>query len=213
LRHKLVEVDLLTWREGVVSGGENDTFLTSASDFEGNVELFERKVDEFLAQAKRRKPISADARIGYIGVPPIWNDLYEFIESQGAHVVFNEMQRQFSMPFEFPDIVDRYIAYTYPYGVFPRLADIETAISERAVDGLIHYTQSFCFRQIEDLIFRKKLPLPILTLEGDQPCPLDGRTKLRISAFIEMLRKRRTNCSATLPVQERRLPSNAGKDL
>ncbi|RJP72168.1 MAG: 2-hydroxyacyl-CoA dehydratase [Candidatus Abyssobacteria bacterium SURF_17] len=213
LRDKLSEIDRLTWREGVVSGGENDAFLTSASDFEGSVQRFERKVDDFLARARSRGPISAEARIGYIGVPPIWNDFYEFIELQGAHVVFNEMQRQFSMPFDSPDIVDRYIAYTYPYGVFPRLVDIEAAISERALDGLIHYTQSFCFRQIEDLIFRKKLLLPILTLEGDQPGPLDGRTKLRINAFIEMIRKKRTECSTSLPVQGQWLPSNTGKDL
>jgi benzoyl-CoA reductase/2-hydroxyglutaryl-CoA dehydratase subunit BcrC/BadD/HgdB len=133
--------------------------------------------------------LQGDVRLAYIGVPPIWSDLHRFLESQGARVVFNEMQRQFSMPFNAPDIVRQYSAYTYPYGVFARLDDIEPALSERHVDGIIHYTQSFCFRQIEDLIFRKKLPLPILTIEGDQPAPLDGRARLRIGAFIEMLRR------------------------
>jgi benzoyl-CoA reductase/2-hydroxyglutaryl-CoA dehydratase subunit BcrC/BadD/HgdB len=58
------------------------------------------------------------------------------------------------------------------------------------VDAVVHYVQSFCFRQIEDLIIRKKLPLPILTLEGDKPTPLDARTKIRIEAFLEMLQNR-----------------------
>jgi benzoyl-CoA reductase/2-hydroxyglutaryl-CoA dehydratase subunit BcrC/BadD/HgdB len=135
--------------------------------------------------------------LAYIGVPPVWNDLHLFLDSQGARVVFNEMQRQFSMPFNSTDIVQQYLQYTYPYGVFARMDDIGPALRERAVDGILHYTQSFCFRQIEDLIFRKKLPQPILTLEGDQPAPLDGRAKVRIGAFIEMLRRKKeqsTDC-------------------
>jgi benzoyl-CoA reductase/2-hydroxyglutaryl-CoA dehydratase subunit BcrC/BadD/HgdB len=58
------------------------------------------------------------------------------------------------------------------------------------VDGIIHYVQSFCFRQIEDLIVRKRFKLPILTLEGDRPGPLDARTRIRIEGFVEMIRAR-----------------------
>jgi benzoyl-CoA reductase/2-hydroxyglutaryl-CoA dehydratase subunit BcrC/BadD/HgdB len=191
LRRKLAEIDSLTWREGVVTGEENHRMLLSSSDFGGDVQLFEREATALLERARQRKPHGAAVRLGYIGVPPVWNDLHSFIEAQGARVALNEMQRQFSMPFDAPDLVRQYLRYTYPYGVFARLEDIEPALSEREVDGVIHYTQSFCFRQIEDLIFRKKLSLPILTLEGDQPGPLDGRPKLRIGAFIEMLRRKK----------------------
>ncbi len=48
--------------------------------------------------------------------------------------------------------------------------------------------QSFCFRQVEDLILRYEMDLPILTLEGDKPAPLDARTKVRIESFIEMVK-------------------------
>lgn len=212
LRSKLAEIDSLTWRRGVVTGHENHKFLVSASDFCGDVELFERRIDEFLEQARKREPFSGDIRLGYIGVPPIWDDLYQFLESQGARVVFNEIQRQFSMPFDCQDIVDRYVTYTYPYGVFMRLKDISSAISERALDGMVHYTQSFCFRQIEDIIFRKKLSVPILTVEGDQPAALDGRTKLRIGAFIEMLRKNRNSCPRDVGVEGNWSAISAGKD-
>ncbi|RLB69292.1 MAG: 2-hydroxyacyl-CoA dehydratase, partial [Deltaproteobacteria bacterium] len=54
-------------------------------------------------------------------------------------------------------------------------------------DGLIHYTQTFCFRQIEDILFKRKLDIPVLSLEADQPGPVDGRTLTRIETFIEML--------------------------
>jgi len=199
LRGKLARIDSLTWREGVVTGCENHSFLVSASDFSGDIELYERTVDAFLAEVQTRRPASGDVRLGYIGVPPIWSDLHQSLEAEGARIVFNETQRQFSMPFNHGDIVDQYLAYTYPYGIFARLDDIISAVHERALDGIVHYTQSFCFRQIEDMIFRKKLPIPILTIEGDQPASLDNRMRIRIGAFVEMLRKSRStdheNCS------------------
>jgi benzoyl-CoA reductase/2-hydroxyglutaryl-CoA dehydratase subunit BcrC/BadD/HgdB len=225
VREKLAEIDRLTWTDdndedagsgGTVSGAENHRFLVSASDFEGDPVRFEREVDAFLDDARIRTPHadrSGGIRLGYIGVPPIWGGLYEFFESQGAFVVFNETQRQFSMcrtaqVSSLEDskgkneadktnvgtdagLVDQYSSYTYPYGVFARLEDIEAEISRRNIEGIVHYTQSFCFRQIEDMIFREKLDVPILTIDGDQPAPLDGRTKLRMTAFMEMLRKKR----------------------
>jgi benzoyl-CoA reductase/2-hydroxyglutaryl-CoA dehydratase subunit BcrC/BadD/HgdB len=69
-----------------------------------------------------------------------------------------------------------------------RLRDIREEVKRRRIDGLIHYVQSFCFRQIEDLILRYEMDLPILTLEGDKPAPLDARTKVRIESFIEMVK-------------------------
>jgi benzoyl-CoA reductase/2-hydroxyglutaryl-CoA dehydratase subunit BcrC/BadD/HgdB len=56
---------------------------------------------------------------------------------------------------------------------------------------LIHYVQSFCFRQIEDSIIKKSIDLPIVTIEGDQPSTLDSRNKMKIEVFIEMLRGRK----------------------
>ncbi|MEM5770035.1 MAG: 2-hydroxyacyl-CoA dehydratase, partial [Bacillota bacterium] len=45
-----------------------------------------------------------------------------------------------------------------------------------------------CFRQIEDMIIKAKLELPVMTIEGDKPGALDARTKLRLDSFVEMLR-------------------------
>ena len=126
-------------------------------------------------------------RLAYIGVPPVFPEIYPFLETIGARVVFNETQRQFAMPYDTLDMVEQYRSYTYPYDIFHRLADIVAETGRRGVDGVIHYVQSFCFRQIEDMIIRKKLPFPILTLEGDKPGPLDERTKIRLEGFIEML--------------------------
>jgi len=127
-------------------------------------------------------------RIGYMGVPPIVGDLYQFLEERGARVVYNETQRQFTMPAAAEGLLEQYRRYTYPYGIFYRLEDVYRETERRKLDGMIHYAQSFCYRQIEDLIVRKKLTLPLLTLEGDKPNRLDARTKMRLEVFLDMLR-------------------------
>jgi benzoyl-CoA reductase/2-hydroxyglutaryl-CoA dehydratase subunit BcrC/BadD/HgdB len=187
IRRKIREIDRLTWQENLVSGGENHYFQVSSSDMNGDPDLFEAETDAFLRAVTNRKPRTERIRLAYIGVPPIFADLYPFLESLGARVVFNETQRQFAMPYETAGLIEQYRSYTYPYDIFHRLDDILTETGKRGVDGVIHYVQSFCFRQIEDMIVRKKLALPILTLEGDKPTPLDERTKIRIEGFVEML--------------------------
>ncbi|PKM77297.1 MAG: 2-hydroxyglutaryl-CoA dehydratase [Firmicutes bacterium HGW-Firmicutes-15] len=183
------EIDLMTWRDNLVSGSENHYYLVSASDFNGDPQQYERDLHSFISQARSRKPYKDEVRLAYIGVPPIFTDLYTGLESMGARVVYNEVQRQFSMPFDTTDIVEQYRQYTYPYGAFARLDDIRTQLELRNVDGLIHYTQTFCYRQIEDLIYRQKLNLPFLTMEGDKPGKMDARTRMRMEAFVSMLKK------------------------
>ncbi|RJQ32410.1 MAG: 2-hydroxyacyl-CoA dehydratase [Peptococcaceae bacterium] len=187
VRRQVWELDRLTWQENKVGGWPNHFYQVSCSDFNGNPEEFGCSVSEFLAKVATR-PDNARLRLGYTGVPPIMNDLYGYLEERGAKVVFNEIQRQFTMPFNTGDMVEQYLLYTYPYGIFCRLEDIQREASRRELDGIIHYAQSFCFRQIEDLIIRKKIKLPVLTLEGDNPGRLDARTRLRLDVFLEMLR-------------------------
>lgn len=188
VREKVAEIDNLTWQANTVSGIDNHIFQVSCSDFDGDVDLFEKKVDKFLIKSKNSPEKNEEIRLAFIGVPPICPDLYNYLESIGARIVFNEVQRQFAMPNSTEDLVEQYRMYTYPYGVFERLEDIKTQIEKRNIDGVIHYVQSFCYRQIEDMIFREKLNLPFLTIEGDKPGKIDARTKLRIDSFVEMLK-------------------------
>jgi benzoyl-CoA reductase/2-hydroxyglutaryl-CoA dehydratase subunit BcrC/BadD/HgdB len=92
------------------------------------------------------------------------------------------------MPYPGLDLAEQYLRYTYPYDIFARLADLEEAVKERRLDGLVHYTQSFCFRQMFDQIIRERLGIPVLTIEGDRPTPLDSRTRMRLEAFVDVLR-------------------------
>ncbi|EHL04159.1 2-hydroxyglutaryl-CoA dehydratase, D-component [Desulfitobacterium hafniense DP7] len=190
------EIDRLTWQENQVRGFENHLHLVSCSDFNGDPEGFARDLEGFIAEAREREPLNLqfkgrkkrELRLGFMGVPPIMPDLYNFLEEHGARVVFNEVQRQFSMPFATEDIVEQYQLYTYPYNVFGRIEDVAREAERRQLDGLIHYTQSFCYRQIEDLIVRRRLNYPILNLEGENPTGLDARSKMRLESFLQMLR-------------------------
>lgn len=195
------EIDRLTWEEGKVSGEENHYWNVSTSDMLGDYELYERKATEFLNNAKSRVPLfipsrgdgRVGVRIGFIGVPPICTDLYVFLENLGAHVIFNEVQRQFSMPYPTENLTEQYIRYTYPYSIFGRLEDIKSEIKRRNICGIIHYVQSFCFRNIQEKIIRANIGVPMLTLECDRPGLLDGAMKTRIEAFTEMLKEARSN--------------------
>ncbi|MCD6097598.1 2-hydroxyacyl-CoA dehydratase [bacterium] len=189
IRRKLWELDRLTYEEYRVSGRENHLWLVSSSDFNGDPERFFSEISEFLLDVKQRDPIYKRlVPLGYIGVPPIFDDLYDVIEQYGGTVIFNEIQRQFAFPYEVSDIVEQYLRYTYPYSIFFRLDDIKKEIKRRGIRGVIHYVQSFCFRQIEDIIIRGALDVPVLTVEGGESFRVDERTKIRIQAFIKMLR-------------------------
>ena len=188
IRAKLARLDRFTWANNHVHGWENHLWLVSSSDFNQAPDQFEAELDEFLAEAGQRPPLKEKTRLGLVGIPPIMDGLYEAVEEFGGRVVFNEIQRQFSMPPPSRDLVEQYGAFTYPYDVFGRVRDIKREIKARSLEGLIHYTQSFCFRQIQDLVLREQLDLPILTIEGDRPGRLDARTRMRLEAFIDVVR-------------------------
>lgn len=189
VRRLLAHIDRMTWEEKKVSGEENHLWLVRASDMLGDYAKYGEMASDFIETASKREPLKG-INLGYIGVPPIPLDLYKFVEGLGGHVVYNEVQRQFSLPFFGKDIVERYCLYTYPYTVFSRVEDMRAEIERRDIKGIIHYVQAFCFRIMEDVILRDTLGVPIITIEGDLPKPLDGRTKLRIEAFLEVLMER-----------------------
>ncbi len=188
-RLRLQEIDRLTWQERRVTGYENHLWLVRASDMMGDYRHYGAMANDFIEDVRKRKVLTGIA-LGYIGVPPIVPDLHEFVQAVGGHIVYNETQRQFALPYTSKDLVERYLMYTYPYGIFARLEDIRSEIAKRDIRGIIHYVQAFCYRAIEDVILRETLGVPLLTIEGDLPKFLDTRTKLRIEAFMEMLSER-----------------------
>jgi len=187
VRRVVREIDDLTFDGGRVTGQENHLWLINCSDLGGDPDQYAAYARAFLEEAETRQPLPDGPRLGVIGIPPICSDLYDTLEQLGARVVFNEMQRQFSMPDDTPTLLEQYRAYTYPYDIFFRLADVAHEIERRRIDAVVHYVQSFCFRGIQDRVVRERLGVPVLTLECDRPGPLDARSRTRLEAFMEML--------------------------
>jgi len=191
-RNLALELDELTWRDGLVSGGENHYWLVSSSDFNQNYHEYYSQLKALLAECQQRQPYPSDyLRLAYIGVPPVYaRGFFPYLESHGARIVFNEIQRQFAMPEPGESLAEQYSNYTYPYSIHQRLKDITMELGKRKVDGVIHYVQAFCHRGIGDIIFRDAIDLPVLTLEGNDDFSLSNHKKTRIEAFLDMLQRR-----------------------
>jgi benzoyl-CoA reductase/2-hydroxyglutaryl-CoA dehydratase subunit BcrC/BadD/HgdB len=187
VRHTVHQIDRLTWETGQVTGAENFEWTINCSDFRGEPERYGAEAGAFLELARQRPERQVPLRLGLLGIPPICSDLFARLAELGAEVVFNEVPRQFAMPEPGSTLVEQYTAYTYPYDIFTRLTDMEGACQRRAVDGVVHYVQSFCFRQVQDRLVREWLDLPVLTLECDRPGPLDAGARTRLEAFLEIL--------------------------
>jgi benzoyl-CoA reductase/2-hydroxyglutaryl-CoA dehydratase subunit BcrC/BadD/HgdB len=196
LRKKLNELDRLSYlHPGLISGFENHYWLVSSSDMNGDVGVFEKELNDFIDEISRRKEAwqpSEIKKIAFLGVPPII-PVHQFIEDKKGIVVYNEIQREFAMIGEYNSLEEQYTQYTYPYSARHRFDKALKEIIKRNVNGIIHYVQSFCHRQIEDIILRemmseKNIDIPLLTIEGDKPSDhIDGRLSTRIEAFLETI--------------------------
>ncbi len=180
------EVDERRWKHLSISAMDAHIALVSTSDMNSDPGSFERHLISLLQKEGENGP-DEGIRLGYIGVPPIIGDLFQRIEGLGGSTIFFEVQRQFTMPSGSDDWIRRYLDYTYPYDISSRVKDIREQIGTRKLQGIVHYVQSFCHRQIDDIIFRQELQLPILTIEGNLPGPMDERTQLRLEAFLDVL--------------------------
>lgn len=183
------EFDELSYIHNKVTGFENHLYQVSLSDFNGDIDVFEADLKKIISDIKNREPINRKLRLGYIGVPPMTCDIYEFVEQFDANFVYNEVQREFAFPRadKASNIFQQYYDYTYPYDTEFRIQELKKQIKERKLDGIIHYTQAFCYRAVEDIVLKEKLDIPILNIEGDKLNILDARTKLRLEAFLDML--------------------------
>ena len=192
-RGLLSKLDALTWRENRATGMDNHYWLVSASDFNGDPETFCSQLNTEVCRIESQKQFPEETlRLAFCGVPAVYGrQLYPFLEENGAKVVFNEVQRQFAMLGDADSLAARYSVYTYPYPIRYRIADIRAECRKRQVDGIIHYVQAFCHRAIGDIVFRRRLEYPILTLEGSAEFFLTQHTKTRLEAFLDMLRQYR----------------------
>ncbi len=185
LRSLARKVDELRWKKLNVSAEDAYASQLSTSDFNSEPDIWKRWVERIISDAGGVD--DEGPRLALIGVPSIITDLISNVEDLGGRLVFFETPRQFTMPSSGGDWINRYLSYTYPYSIQGRIDDIIEQVGIRKVDGVIHYVQSFCHRQIDDIMFRDAIDLPFLTVEGNLPGPVDERTKIRLEAFLDLL--------------------------
>jgi benzoyl-CoA reductase/2-hydroxyglutaryl-CoA dehydratase subunit BcrC/BadD/HgdB len=169
---------------GKVPADKAFRILVSASDLMGDIDLFEKNLNEL-----QDENVDYKSRVALLGVPPIYHDFHEVLASLGFHVVYDEL------PYEFVRISGRninelarnYCNYTFARKLDFRLNFIERELAKRKIDGVIHYTQYACHHLLEDEILRKRLLYPFLTIQGDLPGRTSEQVKMRLEAFSEML--------------------------
>ncbi|MBT3209718.1 MAG: 2-hydroxyacyl-CoA dehydratase [Bacteroidetes bacterium] len=189
IRNLGIKLDELTYLENKANGWDNHFYLVNFSDFCGNPDNFETELTERLAEIEHSKANHYLVKLGYIGVPPMTSDIYKFANKYDATFVYNEVQREFAFPRYKSDrnIFEQYQNYTYPYNNEFRISEIKKQIKLRKIDAIIHYTQAFCHRAIENIILKEEIEIPIINIEGDKLNVLDARTKLRLEAFLDMV--------------------------
>lgn len=194
VRRLAKEIDRLTYETHQATGFENHLYQVCMSDFFGDVSNCEALLKEKIKIIGSRPPNPPELRLAFIGVPPMATDLYDFLESLGARVVYNEVQHEFVFPRaeQAKDIYEQYLDFTYPYDLNGRLKVVCKELEKRKVDGVIHYTQAFCYRAIEDIKIKADLPYETLHLEGDKDIKLDARNRLRLEAFVDLLKDKKS---------------------
>lgn len=189
IRNLSRQLDLLSYVDNKATGFENHLFQVMLSDINGDSIACKNLIGSKIEEIKARSVLKQKLRLAYIGVPPMTCDLYDFVESKNARIVYNEVQREFAFPRHdrAKNIYEQYFDYTYPYDLEFRISEIKKQVEDRKIDGIIHYTQAFCHRAIEDIVIKKHFDIPVLTIEGDKLNHLDSRTRLRLEAFLDMM--------------------------
>jgi len=186
IREKIKKFDQMQNDNHSLAGRLIQQTLVSSSDFNSNYQQYELDLDQSINILNKKKASPKRIKIGYTGVPTIISDLFDHIEdSFPIDVTFFEVEQDFAMYKKKINILDQYLSFNYPYDIFPRIKLINNEIKKRGLKAMIHYTQSFCHRQIDDILVHKLLDVPVLTIEGEAPGVLDMRTKNRIECFME----------------------------
>lgn len=194
IRAKLARLDTMTWRDDVVSGFENHSSLVSATDMGGDPEGFEIALDALIARCAERAAFKDEVRLALFGVPPILSDLYAYLEARAARVVLNETQRDFAQIPSAPGMDEHYATrFAYPYSIHARLGKFLPELSQRRVDAVLVYAQSFCHHNVELPAVRRALAsagLPFVVLDADLPGLLDGAQRLRLDTLLTQAGRR-----------------------
>ena len=188
--------------EGRVSGTEALTVMLAACDM--TAEEYAAALKEYLADAEKREPIKARARLMMIGSALDNPDYVKVIEDKGGLVVADALcfgTRAFHDPIELDDkdVMGSLARYYLERNTCPRMLDnrpaihdeIKNACEKFKVQGVIYEKMQNCecwggeAFYLEPLL--KDSGFPMLQVEREEQMANAGQLAIRAEAFIEML--------------------------
>lgn len=188
----------------VVTGAE--VLSICLAQCETSADEFNAMLKEFLADAKKRKPVECKARLMVIGSALDNPEYIKVIEEKGGVVVADYNcfgNKAFGDPIKIDDkdVMGSIAAYYMTRNTCPRELDNRPAIhkeivaicKEYGVEGVIYQKMQNCecwggesFFLEPDL---KAIGVPMLQLEREEHMSNAGQLSIRAEAFIEMIEK------------------------
>jgi hypothetical protein len=177
--------------EGKIPAEDAFSIQVTGSDLQGDLEKYKASMEKI-----EEREVEFNHRVAILGIPPIYPDFHNLLQSLGLHVVYDEM------PYEFirlsgasiAEVSRNYVNYTFAGNIRDRIAFVEKELKTRGVDGIIHFQQFSCHHKLEDPILRKyfnrELGYPYMTIEADLPSTTPEQVRLRLEAFAERLVER-----------------------
>ncbi len=191
LRELLRQVDEMGVAGGQLPAARARLLLLESTDFNGNPELFARRLSRGLEEA-RPSPDGRGPRVAVFGIPTILDDLAQTLEEMGARPVLWETERDFAMIEPADSLVDQYLNYAYPRGLDARLERFVQLAEERRVESVLINAQAFCHHNLELKRVEEALAgYPTLVLESDVPGQVAARDRIRLEGFLSLSRARR----------------------
>lgn len=187
LKKRALEVDRLRVRDEL-SSHRGFEILVSSSDLSGDLHKYEKRLEEL-----KEEEVEYSYRVALIGIPPIYPDFHQVLQSLGLHVVYDEMPYEFARLYgrDINEVAKSYSTYTFAGSIFKRMEFIEEELRKRKVEAVIHFQQFSCHHKLEDSLLRKRLSeelgYPYITIEADLPGRTPEQVKLRLEAFAERL--------------------------
>lgn len=180
----------VTPEEFFISGG-------MLADFWGDVDKTLSILTEFKEViSKREKFGKVKKRILQTGGRDPFAAMNEYFDSLNAPIVYSEIVNGLSEELintEDHDIInaiaEKYLAFSYYLSPEERMKKMLKVVNEYKIDGVLLYSQTFCARVIENVIFQKnfqKEEIPCIWVTSEIP-EISGQIQTRIDAFIEML--------------------------
>lgn len=132
-------------------------------------------------------PVRHCTRLALLGTP-VPPSLFRWLESRGAVTVLTE-ETAAELEGTHPDLLETMAGFPLAsHGLRHRFARLTHWLEQTGATGVVFLMTPLSHEYLEFEFCRQLLPCPVLALEIAEPGPPDRRTRLRLDAFLEVIR-------------------------